>query len=52
MEIMVIRHTVVLEEKVVAKERRQMLVLEEITVLVLVVDRVLQSARRVESHLH
>ena len=47
-EIMVIRLIVVLVEKVVVKERPQMLVLEEITVLVLVVDRVLQFGNRVE----
>ena len=47
-EIMVIRHTVVLVEKVVAKERPQMLVLEEITVLVLVVARDLQYVNQVE----
>ena len=51
-EIMVIRHMVVLVEKVVAKERRQMLVKEEITVLVLVVMRALQYVKRVELILH
>ena len=53
MEIMVIRHMVVLVDKVVAKERRRMLVKEEITVLALVALRVLQYVKRVEVfHLH
>jgi hypothetical protein len=47
-EIMVIRHMVVLVEKVVAKERRRMLVKEEITVLALVVMRDLQYVKEVE----
>ena len=48
MVITVIRHTVVLVEKVVAKEKRQMLVKEEITVLALVVARALQYVNQVE----
>jgi hypothetical protein len=51
-EIMVIRHMVVLVEKVVAKERPQTLVVEEIMVLVLVVMRALQYVKRVELILH
>ena len=49
---MVVRQTVVLVEKVVVKERPQMLVLVEITVLVLVVVRVLQYVKQVECHFH
>ena len=51
-EIMVIRHTVVLVEKVVAKEKVQIMVLEEITVLVLVALKVLRFVRQRALHFH
>ena len=51
-EIMVIRLIVVLEEKVVVKERPQMLVLERIMDLELVVLKVLQFVKQVEFHFH
>tara|TARA_Y100000992_G_C20981710_1_gene357637 strand:+ start:178 stop:582 length:405 start_codon:yes stop_codon:yes gene_type:complete len=47
-EIMVEKLTVVLEEKVVVKERMQILALEEIMVLVLLVDRVLRFVKQAE----
>ena len=51
-EITVIRLTVVVEEKVVVKEIPQTLAVEEITVLVLVVAKVLQYVKRVELVFH
>ena len=51
-EIMVIRHMVLVAEKVVVKERLQMLVVVLNMDLELVVLKVLQYVKRVECHFH